>query len=45
MILDYNMEVERERLNKLLRETNDTSKKQEIGKKLVELKILRGEEI
>ena len=45
VILDYNMEVERERLNKLLRETTDTSKKQEIGKKLVELKILRGEEI
>ncbi len=45
VILDYNMEVERERLNKLLRETEDISKKQEIGKKLVELKILRGEEI
>lgn len=45
VILDYNMEVECERLKKLLRETNDTSKKQEIGKKLVELKILRGEEI
>lgn len=45
VILDYNMEVERERLNKLLKETEDVSKKQEIGNKLVELKILRGEEI
>ena len=45
VILDYNMEVERERLQKLMEATDDMIKKQEIGQKLVELKILRGEEI
>ena len=43
VILDYNIESERERLNKLLKQTDDKNKKIEIGKKLIELKILKGE--
>lgn len=43
VILDYNIEEEKKRLTKLLHETNDSDKKVEIGQKLVELKMLRGE--
>ena len=43
VILDYNIESERNRLNKLLKETDDQNKKLEIGKKLIELKMLKGE--
>lgn len=43
VILDYNIESEHQRLSKLLKETDDASKRIEIGQKLVELKILRGE--
>lgn len=45
VILDYNMEEEKKRLDKLLQETDDFNKRQEIGQKLVELKMLRGENI
>lgn len=43
VILDYNIESEYKRLSKLMKETNDVFKKAEIGQKIVELKILRGE--
>ena len=43
VILDYNIESEYKRLSKLMDETDDVSKKVEIGQKIVELKILRGE--
>lgn len=43
VILDYNIESEYQRLSKLLNETEDTKKRIEIGQKIVELKILRGE--
>ena len=44
VILDYNIEVESKRLSELLKSTDDREKKVEIGKKLIELKKLRGEE-
>ena len=40
MILDYNIEMERERLNKLLEKASTQEERIEIGNKLVELKIL-----
>jgi len=43
VILDYNIESEYKRLSKLMEETDDINKKAEIGQKMVELKILRGE--
>lgn len=43
VILDYNIESEHQRLLKLLDETDDIKKKVEIGQKLVDLKILKGE--
>ena len=43
VILDYNIESEYRRLSKLMDETDDITKKAEIGQKIVELKILRGE--
>lgn len=43
VILDYNIESEYQRLSKLMAETDDVTKKAEIGQKIVELKILRGE--
>lgn len=45
VIMDYNIEEEKKRLDKLMHETDDVNKRQEIGQKLVELKILRGENI
>ena len=41
MILDYNIEMERERLSKLLEKANTQEEKIEIGNKLVELKLRR----
>jgi len=43
VILEYNIESEHQRLLKLLQETDDQGKRREIGQKMVELKILRGE--
>lgn len=43
VILEYNIESERNRLNNLLKQTDDKEKKIEIGKKLIELKMLKGE--
>jgi len=43
VILDYNIESEYQRLLKLLKETDDINKRTEIGQKIVELRILRGE--
>ena len=41
MILDYNIEMERERLSKLLEKASTQEEKIEIGNKLVELKLRR----
>lgn len=41
MILDYNIEMERERLSKLLEKASTQAEKIEIGNKLVELKLRR----
>ncbi len=41
IILDYNIEIERERLNKLLEQSTTLEEKLEIGNKLVELKSRR----
>ena len=41
IILDYNIEMERERLNKLLEKASTQEERIEIGNKLVELKIRR----
>ena len=41
MILDYNIEMEREKLSKLLEKASTQAEKIEIGNKLVELKLRR----
>jgi len=43
VILDYNIESEYQRLSDLMNKTDDIMKKAEIGQRIVELKILKGE--